>query len=107
MRTGMGPDRAAATARAAAQEPARAVAVLGFCGALAPDLEPGDLVVADELRGADGPVACEGAVAVAGALQSAGVNTRRGALLSVRRIARDSRRAELAADGSIAVDMES
>jgi nucleoside phosphorylase len=107
MRTGMGPDRAAAAALAAAQEPARAVAVLGFCGALDDDLAPGDLVVADELRGANGPFDCDGAEAVATALQNAGLRARRGPLLSVRKIARGSRRAELAADGSIAVDMES
>jgi 4-hydroxy-3-methylbut-2-en-1-yl diphosphate reductase len=107
IRTGMGPDRAAAAAQAAAREPARAVAVLGFCGALDPDLQPGDLVVADELRGANGAFACEGAEAVAGTLRSAGLNARRGPLLSVRKIARGSARRGLAADGSIAVDMES
>jgi 4-hydroxy-3-methylbut-2-enyl diphosphate reductase len=107
MRTGMGPDRAAAAARAAAGEPARAVAVIGFCGALDPDLEPGDLVVADELRGANGPIACDGAEAMEGALQRAGLKTRRGPLVSVRKITRGSARQQLAADGSIAVDMES
>jgi 4-hydroxy-3-methylbut-2-enyl diphosphate reductase len=107
MRTGMGPDRAAAAALVAAREPARAVAVLGFCGALDDDLQPGDLVVADELRGANGPIACDGAEAVASALQSAGLKARRGPLVSVRKMARGTRRAELAADGSIAVDMES
>jgi 4-hydroxy-3-methylbut-2-enyl diphosphate reductase len=64
-------------------------------------------VVADELLGADGPFACEQAEAVASALQNAGLQTRRGPVVSVRKIARGSRRAELAADGSIAVDMES
>jgi 4-hydroxy-3-methylbut-2-enyl diphosphate reductase len=107
MRTGMGPDRAAAAAQAAAQEPARAVAVLGFCGALDPELAPGDLVVADELRGANGPFPCEGAEGVAVALRRAGLEARRGPLVSIRKIARGSARQELAADGSIAVDMES
>jgi 4-hydroxy-3-methylbut-2-en-1-yl diphosphate reductase len=107
MRTGMGPDRASAAALAAAREPARAVAVLGFCGALDPTLEPGDLVVADELRGANGPFPCDGAAAVATALESVGLRARRGPLLSVRKIARGSARQQLAGDGSIAVDMES
>jgi 4-hydroxy-3-methylbut-2-enyl diphosphate reductase len=107
MRTGMGPDRAAAAALVAARRAARAVAVLGFCGALDPELEPGDLVVADELRGANGPFACDGAEAVASALRQAGLEARRGPLVSVRKVARGSRRAQLAADGSIAVDMES
>jgi 4-hydroxy-3-methylbut-2-enyl diphosphate reductase len=107
MRVGMGPDRAAKAAHAAARQPARAVAVLGFCGALDPELQPGDLVVADELRGANGPFACNGAEALASALERTGLTARRGPLVSVRKIARGSRRAELAADGSIAVDMES
>jgi 4-hydroxy-3-methylbut-2-enyl diphosphate reductase len=107
IRTGMGPDKAAAAALSAARNPARAVAVLGFCGALDPELQPGDLVVADELRGANGPFACDGAEAVASVLRSAGLTARRGPLVSVRKIARGARRAELAADGSIAVDMES
>ena len=107
MRTGMGPDRASVAAQAAARRPARAVAVLGFCGALDDDLQPGDLVVADELRGAGGPIACDGAEAVARALKSAGLEARRGPLVSVRKMARGTRRAELVADGSIAVDMES
>jgi 4-hydroxy-3-methylbut-2-enyl diphosphate reductase len=107
MRTGMGPDRSMAAARVAGARPARAVAVLGFCGALDPDLEPGDLVVADELRGANGPFPCDSAAAVATALETAGLRARRGPLVSVRKMAHGSRRAELAADGSIAVDMES
>jgi 4-hydroxy-3-methylbut-2-enyl diphosphate reductase len=107
MRTGMGPDRSLTAAHRAAREPARAVAVLGFCGGLDPDLRPGDIVVANELRGANAPFICEGAEAVASALQTAGLRTRRGPLVSVRKITRGSARQELAADGSIAVDMES
>jgi 4-hydroxy-3-methylbut-2-enyl diphosphate reductase len=107
LHTGMGAKRARAAALEASRRPARAVAVLGFCGALDPSLEPGDLVVADELRGADGPFACDGAEAVASALQSAGLTARRGPLVSVERIARGAERTRLAADGSIAVDMES
>jgi 4-hydroxy-3-methylbut-2-en-1-yl diphosphate reductase len=107
IRTGMGPDRARVAALDAARKPARAVAVLGFCGALDPALEPGDLVVAEELRGANGPFPCDGAAAVATALESAGLRTRRGPLVSVRKIARGSARQRLASDGSIAVDQES
>jgi 4-hydroxy-3-methylbut-2-en-1-yl diphosphate reductase len=107
MRTGMGPSRSEAAALEAARRPAKAVAVLGFCGALDPDLEPGDLVVADELRGANGPFACDGAAAVASVLETAGLRARRGPLVSVRKPARGGARKQLAADGSIAVDMES
>ena len=34
--------------------PARAVAVVGVCGALDPSLRPGDVVVATEVRGPEG-----------------------------------------------------
>ncbi len=105
LRTGMGPRKSAAAAVVAARHPARAVAVLGFCGGLDPELEPGDVVVADELRGADGPFACD--ASVAGFLERAGLRTRRGPLVSVAKMARGAERSRLAADGSIAVDMES
>ncbi|MFD1233949.1 4-hydroxy-3-methylbut-2-enyl diphosphate reductase, partial [Pseudonocardia benzenivorans] len=52
VRTGMG-RRAAGTARALAVDGPRPVLVAGVAGALAPHLEPRDVVVADEVR--DGP----------------------------------------------------
>jgi 4-hydroxy-3-methylbut-2-enyl diphosphate reductase len=108
MRIGFGPDRARSAAVAAASRPGSAVAVLGFCGALDDSLEPGDVVVADELRVDGGePVRCECSASVAGALTEAGVRARRGPLLSVPRMVRGRERARLAEDGSIAVDMES
>jgi 4-hydroxy-3-methylbut-2-enyl diphosphate reductase len=107
LRTGAGRRRASEAALVASRRPARAVAVLGFCGALDADLEPGSVVVADELRGANGAFACDGAEAVAGALERAGITARRGPLLSVEHIVRGSERDQLAADGAIAVDMES
>jgi len=105
LHTGMGPRRSAAAASMAARHPARAVAVMGFCGGLDPELEPGDLVVAEELRGADAPFACDSSVA--GFLERAGLRTRRGPLVSVAKLAHGPERRRLAADGSIAVDMES
>lgn len=107
MRTGMGPERARAAVRAARARPERAVAVLGFCGGLAPDLEPGEVVVADELRGADGAFACHEPEALAEAISRAGLRARRGPIVSVERPVRGRERARLAADGAIAVDMES
>jgi 4-hydroxy-3-methylbut-2-enyl diphosphate reductase len=104
----MGRDRAKTAAVAAALRPASAVAVLGFCGALADSLEPGDVVVADELRADEGePVVCPHSASVAAALADAGVHARRGPLVSVPKMVRGAGRAELATDGSIAVDMES
>src|SRR5579875_409086 len=47
-RIGMGPRRAARSAASA--DHGRAVLVAGFCGALDPALQPGDVVLASELR---------------------------------------------------------
>jgi 4-hydroxy-3-methylbut-2-en-1-yl diphosphate reductase len=106
--TGMGPDRSRAAAVAAASRPASAVAVVGFCGALDDSLQPGDVVVADELRVTEGePVLCGHSASVAAAVAEAGLRVRRGPLRSVPKMTRGAERARLADDGSIAVDMES
>jgi 4-hydroxy-3-methylbut-2-enyl diphosphate reductase len=108
MVTGFGPRRARAAAASAASRDAAAVAVLGFCGALDDSLEPGDVVVADQLRAGEGDrVVCGHSAALAEALAEAGVRAHRGPLLSVPKMARGAERARLASDGSIAVDMES
>jgi 4-hydroxy-3-methylbut-2-enyl diphosphate reductase len=106
-RTGMGPRRARAAAAAAARTDADAVAIAGFCGGLDPALRPGDLVVATELRGPDGTVACPTATLVAGALRRRGLAVHEGPLASTSRLVRGAARAELRATGAIAVDMES
>lgn len=107
MRAGLGERRAREAAHAARSRPARAVAVMGFCGALDPELQPGEVVVADELRGAGGAFPCHEPALLAAALQDAGVKARRGPIVSVQKAVRGRERARLAADGSIAVDMES
>lgn len=107
MRTGMGPDRARAAAARAAAVPARAVAVLGFCGALADDLQPGDLVLADELRGDGAALQCQRLPQLVKELSGSGLTVRQGPIVSVPKLSRGAERARLAADGSIAVDMES
>ena len=106
-RTGMGPRRARSAAKELAAEPARALAVVGFCGAVDPDLRPGDLVVASEVRGPEGTVACPGADLLVALLRRAGLRARSGPLVSVSRPARGAERARLAESGAIAVDMES
>jgi 4-hydroxy-3-methylbut-2-enyl diphosphate reductase len=107
MRTGMGPRRSRVAAIHATDRSARAVAVLGFCGALSDDLEPGDVVVADELRGNGAPLQCQPLEQLLGELGRVGVEARVGPIVSVPRMARGAERAQLASDGSIAVDMES
>jgi len=107
LRTGMGPVRARAAAVRAAATPARAVAVLGFCGALTDELEPGSLVIADELRGNGAPLECQPLQQLEKELERVGVQPRRGPIVSVPKMSRGAARAALAEDGSIAVDMES
>ena len=106
IRTGMGAARSRVAAAQVAEMPARAVAVLGFCGALTDDIEPGDVVVADELRGNGPPLKCEPLQQLLQSLETVGVRTRVGPFVSVPKLSLGSERARLAEDGSIAVDME-
>jgi 4-hydroxy-3-methylbut-2-enyl diphosphate reductase len=107
LRSGLGRERSRSAATVAASRPARAVAVLGFCGALSDELEPGDVVIADELRGGDAPLQCEPLPQLEKELRSRGLVVKRGPIVSVPKAARGAERARLADDGSIAVDMES
>jgi 4-hydroxy-3-methylbut-2-enyl diphosphate reductase len=84
-----------------------AVAISGFCGALDPTLEPGELVVATEVRGPDGTIPCPGAAVLAGALRRRRLRVRLGPIVSSPRMVRGAERERLHATGAIAVDMES
>jgi 4-hydroxy-3-methylbut-2-enyl diphosphate reductase len=103
----MGPERARASAARAAATPARAVAVLGFCGALSDELEPGSVVLASELRGNGAPLQCQPLEQLVEELAQSGLAVREGPIVSVPKLSRGAARAALAEDGSIAVDMES
>ncbi|HEX4107325.1 MAG TPA: hypothetical protein VHX88_04280 [Solirubrobacteraceae bacterium] len=100
-RSGMGPERAArAASRLGGDGP---LAVLGLCGGLTGEVAPGTLLVASEVRGPDGVVPCTAPEALGAAL-----GARVGPLVSSERIVRGgAARAALAADGALAVDMES
>ncbi|MDQ2759298.1 MAG: 4-hydroxy-3-methylbut-2-enyl diphosphate reductase, partial [Actinomycetota bacterium] len=89
--------------------PAAGVAVAGFGGATTSALEPGDLVVASELRtpGGTTTITCPGAGMIAGMLRRRGVSAHVGPIVSVRSPATGSARAALASTGALAVDMES
>ncbi len=107
LRSGMGAARAAAAARTIASIPFEALAVVGFCGATAEGLLPGDVVVASEVRGPDGVHGCEAAPMVA-ALGAVGVaRVQVGPLASADHVVRGAERAILAAEGALAADMES
>ena len=88
LRTGMGPassQRAAAALLgnlAAARPRAAAVVVAGVAGALRSSLSPGDVVVADELRGGERPRASRDAASLADGLRGAGLSVHVGPVLS-------------------------
>jgi 4-hydroxy-3-methylbut-2-enyl diphosphate reductase len=81
--------------------------IAGFCGALDPELEPGDVILPTELRGPTGTTVCDDTTILAGALRRAGFRVRQGPIASSQRIVLGGRRRALARSGALAVDMES
>jgi 4-hydroxy-3-methylbut-2-enyl diphosphate reductase len=102
LRTGMGPVRSAACMRSRLQGPP-AVLVAGVAGALDARLRPGDVVVADELRGEGAAIPCPSAPLLAAALRRQGLTVHVGPLLTRP----DLVRGPLPGTGALAVDMES
>ena len=98
------PTRAVRALDGAADGP---VAVAGFCGSLRDGVEPGDVVVASEVRGPTGIVSLPSAAAVSHSLRRTGLKVHVGPILSTDHVVRGAERARLATDGALAVDMES
>ncbi|RPK55465.1 hypothetical protein EES43_26575 [Streptomyces sp. ADI96-02] len=112
LRTGMGPRAAeAAVGRLLGSGGVLGAAVVaaGFCAGLAPGMHPGDLIVAEETRDADGVTPCVGTGLLVDALARAvpGRTVHTGRLTGSDHVVRGPERAALRADGAIAVDMES
>jgi nucleoside phosphorylase len=128
--TGMGPARSKAAAVRLTRDPAAALIVMGVCGGLDGECEPGDVVIAEELLDGelDGTgehdiqgvgdvegvhdarptrIACPSAEPLAAAFQRRGMKVRRGPIVSVAHIARGETRVMLRERGAIVVDMES
>ncbi len=111
--TGMGARRAREAARRIARESPGAVLVLGFCGGLDEGSIPGEVIVADEVYAAadeghpEGAVSCALRDELVVALTGRGMKVRSGRIVCSSRLAVGERRAQLHADGAIAVDMES
>jgi 4-hydroxy-3-methylbut-2-enyl diphosphate reductase len=106
-RIGMGPRRAARSARLSIAGGHRPILIAGFCGALAPDLEPGDIVLASELRGPTGTTQCDDPTILAGVLRRGGLRVRIAPIASSQRLVLGERRRTLYRTGAVAVDMES
>jgi 4-hydroxy-3-methylbut-2-enyl diphosphate reductase len=105
--TGYGQRRAAARAATLAPLSFGALAVAGTGGGLADDLVPGDLVVASEVSDGQTVTPIPTAELLAGELRRAGLRVRTGRVVTVDHLFRPGQRDRLAADGAIAVDMES
>jgi len=112
-KTGMGPGRAKAAADELAGAPASAMLVLGFCGGLDATSVPGEVIVAEEVYAAgdeghaEERIRCDLSGQLVPRLTGLGLKVRTGNVVCVSRLALGERRAQLHADGAIAVDMES
>jgi len=83
------------------------IVVAGFGGGLHPDLRCGDIVLASELRGPQGIVACADPTIFAGMLERHGLPVRVGPVVSSRLPVIGRKRTRLAASGALVADMES
>jgi 4-hydroxy-3-methylbut-2-enyl diphosphate reductase len=102
--TGMGPRRSSQALHGGALD---GLLVAGVAGGLAASLQPGDVVVASEVRGPDGSRPCASAPMLAAQLRRAGLSVQIGPVVSVDHIVAGKERNRLAASGALAVDMES
>ena len=86
-----------------------AVALVGVAGALAPELVPGDLIVASELRSTESSTSRDlpGAALLSAEFRRARLTVHTGPLVTSPKFVKSSERESLAASGAIAVDMES
>ncbi|QMU76467.1 1-hydroxy-2-methyl-2-butenyl 4-diphosphate reductase [Streptacidiphilus sp. PB12-B1b] len=110
LRTGMGARRAGQSVSSALAQGAhapRALVFTGFGAAVGPGINPGDLVVATEVRDTvGGPVELPDCAALADSLQRAGLTVHSGPLHTSERVVRGAQRHTLHRDGVLCVDME-
>ena len=104
---GMGPRRARDAARLTHDPDGCQALIAGVCGALDPSLEPGDVILASELRTDHDTLACPDPTILAGVLRRGGLRVHIGPIVSSSGLVFGARRRELARSGALAVDMES
>ena len=108
LRTRMGPARARIAAARGLAVDAPAVAVVGLCAGVAPELRAGDVVCATEIRRAGRtPIAVPGSALLTAALRRRGLRVHVGPIRSVDRIMSPRERRDLREEGVLAIDMES
>jgi 4-hydroxy-3-methylbut-2-en-1-yl diphosphate reductase len=83
------------------------VLIAGVAGGLAPEVRPGDVVVADSVTDGSRRIDTPSAPLLAAALRRRGLTVHCGQVRTSDRLATGSRRAPLARTGALAVDMES
>jgi 4-hydroxy-3-methylbut-2-en-1-yl diphosphate reductase len=107
-RTGMGPWASLETAHGLAMRPAPAgFAVAGLCAAVAPQLRPGDVVLATRLETATRVLDLPPAGLLEEELGRRGLCVHRGPIRCVDHVLSPEERADLTDSGAVAVDMES
>ncbi|HKS49903.1 MAG TPA: 4-hydroxy-3-methylbut-2-enyl diphosphate reductase [Amycolatopsis sp.] len=104
LHTGMGPRRSAEAAARLGDTPA---VLAGVAGAVTDRVRPGDLVVATEIDGPDGPVSPPSAPLLAAALRRHGLTVHTGPIACSETLVEGAERVRLAERGALAVDMES
>lgn len=110
LQTGVGHDAACRCVAALASVPVEAALLGGFAGALAPDLDPGTVVVADSLlTSSETSIPVPLAESLEESLLGMGLPVARGPLISVDQVVGDSEDKSMLwrQTGALAVDMES
>jgi 4-hydroxy-3-methylbut-2-en-1-yl diphosphate reductase len=105
--SGYGPERAKRHGERLAGEDFGALAVAGTGGGMAPDLVPGDVVVATEVSDGSTTTQCPSPVLLAGELRRAGLAVTAGPVVSVGRLRGGREKALAAGAGAVLVDLES
>jgi len=104
---GVGPRRARAAAHLTSDPQMPPALLAGVCGGLDERLEPGDVVLASELRTPDRTLPCPDPAILAGVLRRGGLRVHVGPIVSSSGLVFGGRRRELSQSGALAVDMES